>query len=62
MKETKLLFNAEEDSSEDGPLYSLVVPDLTQIRPSYDEIKTKGGGVTPGVFQSYTQVFLLLFC
>nr|XP_018914030.1 PREDICTED: set1/Ash2 histone methyltransferase complex subunit ASH2 isoform X3 [Bemisia tabaci] len=48
MKETKLLFNAEEDSSEDGPLYSLVVPDLTQIRPSYDEIKTKGGGVTPG--------------
>lgn len=52
MKETKLLFNAEEDSSEDGPLYSLVVPDLTQIRPSYDEIKTKGGGVTPGVFQS----------
>ena len=50
MKETKLLFNVDEnDSSDEGPLYSLVVSDLTQIRPCYDEINRKGGGIAPGM-------------
>lgn len=57
MKETNVLFTCEE--TEEGPLYSLLNTELTQIKPNYDAMIRSGSlkvtdmGVQQGIELGY---------